>query len=68
MSKKNKKTCMVPINPYKDTKFALFTQFLHVVNQIAPIKTTKVKNHTQDWFGQEIKEKIALRDRFTKIW
>ena len=35
-------------------------KFLRIINQIAPMKTTKVKNNTQDWFGQEIKEKIAL--------
>ena len=37
-----------------------------VINKIAPIKQSKVKNRSQEWFDGEIAEKISLRDKLFK--
>ncbi len=39
---------------------------MNVINNIAPIKQSKVKSNSQDWFDGEIAEKIAIRDKLFK--
>ena len=37
-----------------------------VIDCIAPLKKSKIKNKSQDWFDREIAEKIAIRDKLFK--
>ena len=41
-------------------------KFRQSVDDVAPIKTTKIKNSSQEWFYREVAEKIALRDKLYK--
>ena len=38
----------------------------YVIDNIAPIKQSKVKNKSQEWFDGEIAEKITRRDKLFK--
>ena len=37
-----------------------------VINQVAPLKQSKVKNRSQEWFDGEVAEKISERDKLFK--
>ena len=37
-----------------------------IINYIAPMKQSKVKNNSQEWYDGEIAEKIAIRDKLFK--
>ena len=37
-----------------------------VIDKIAPVKESKIKNNTQEWFDREVAEKIAIRERLFK--
>ena len=50
-----------------DTAYSDFmSKLMAVVNNIAPLKTARIKNTSQEWFDGEVAEKIALRDRLFK--
>ena len=39
-----------------------------MIDEIAPLKETQVKNNSQDWFDAEINEEIERRDKlFAKL-
>ena len=33
---------------------------------MAPIKESKIKNNSQEWFDREVAEKIAIREKLLK--
>ena len=41
----------------------LTSKLFNVVNKVAPIKTIRVKNNTNEWFDGQVAEKIATRDK-----
>ena len=41
----------------------LTSKIFDVVNKVAPTKTIRVKNNTNEWFDGEIAEKITARDK-----
>ena len=41
----------------------LTSKLFNVVNKVAPIKTIRVKNNTNEWFYGQVAEKIATRDK-----
>ena len=49
---------------------AAYTDFIDklvsVINKIAPIKTIRAKNHTEEWFDGEVSENILIRDKLFK--
>ena len=41
---------------------------VEIVNNIAPLKTARIRNTSSQWFDKEIAEKISIRDKlFYKI-
>ena len=34
------------------------------IDNVAPIKTLRIKNNSQDWFDSEIAEAITLREKY----
>ena len=38
-------------------------KFMSVINKIAPIKTIRAKNHTEEWLDGEILDSILVRDK-----
>jgi len=41
-------------------------KILIIIDKIAPIRESRIKNSTQAWFDGEIRDKIALRDKLFK--
>ena len=39
---------------------------IEVVNNIAPLKTARIKNTSNEWFDQEIAEKLSITDKLFK--
>ena len=39
---------------------------IEVVNNIAPLKTARIKNTINEWFDTEIAEKLNIRDKLSK--
>ena len=39
---------------------------IEVVNNIAPLKTARIKNASNEWLDQEIAEKLSIRDKLFK--
>ena len=39
---------------------------IEVVNNIAPLKTVRIKNTSTEWFDREIAEKLSIRDKLLK--
>ena len=39
-----------------------------MIDEIAPLKKSKIKNNSQEWFDGEIAEQIAIRDRNYKLF
>ena len=39
---------------------------IEVVNNIAPLKTARIKNKSNEWFDSEIAEKLSIRDQLFK--
>ena len=39
---------------------------IEVVNNIAPLKTARIKNKSKEWFDSEIAEKLRIRDQLFK--
>ena len=37
-----------------------------IIDKVAPIKQSRIKNNSQEWFDSEIAEKIAIRDKLLK--
>ena len=49
-------------------KAYLSSKIVDAVNKVAPTKTIRVKNNTNQWFDGKIAEKIAARDKlFRKL-
>ena len=75
-----KYTNLLFIEKFKNINFPNYENFLDanldysdfinkltsVINEIAPLKTKKVKCNSQDWFDGEVAEKIAIRDKLFK--
>ena len=40
----------------------------NVIDSVAPIKQSKIKNNSQEWFDREIAESIALREKHHKTF
>ena len=49
-----------------ETYSDLTSKIFNVVNKVAPAKTIRVKNNTNEWLDAEITEKIAARDKLFK--
>ena len=43
-----------------------FEKLINAINKIAPMKVTRMKNDTPDWFDLEISEKIDLRKKLLR--
>ena len=43
--------------------YDLTTNIFDVVNKVAPTKTIRLKNNTNEWFDGQIAEKITARDK-----
>ena len=43
-----------------------FQKMIEVVNNIAPLKTARIKNTSNEWFDREIAEKSSIRDNLFK--
>ena len=43
-----------------------FQKMIEVVNNIAPLKTARIKNTSNEWFDREIAEKLSIRDKLLK--
>ena len=43
-----------------------FQKLIEVVNNIAPLKTKRIKNTSSEWFDREIAEKLRIRDKLLK--
>ena len=39
---------------------------IEVVNNIASLKTARIKNTSNEWFDREIAEKLSIRDKLFK--
>ena len=39
---------------------------IEVVNNIAPLKTARIKNTSNEWFDREIAKKLSIRDKLFK--
>ena len=50
------------IKAYND----FFQKMIMVVNNIAPLKTAKLKNTSNELFDREISEKLSIRDKYLK--
>ena len=40
-----------------------FQKLIEVVTSIAPLKTTRIKNTSNEWFDREIAGKLSIRDK-----
>ena len=50
-----------------DAAYADFiSKLTEVIERIAPMKQTKIKNNTQEWFDGEVAEKITIREKCFK--
>ena len=43
-----------------------FQKLIEVVNNIAPLKTTRIKNTSNEWFDRKIAETLSIRDKLFK--
>ena len=43
-----------------------FQKMVEVVNNIAPFKTARIKNTSNEWFDREIAEQLSIRDKLLK--
>ena len=43
-----------------------FQKMIEVVNNIAPLKTVRIKNTSNEWFDREIAEKLSKKDKIFK--
>ena len=43
-----------------------FQKLIEVVNDIAPLKTTRIKNTSNEWFNMEIAKKSSIGDKLFK--
>ena len=43
-----------------------FQKLIEMVNNIAPLKTARIKNTSNEWFDKEIAEKLSIRDKLFK--
>ena len=43
-----------------------FQKLIEVINNIAPLKTARIKNTINEWFDKEIAEKLNIRDKLFK--
>ena len=41
-------------------------KLFEVVNNIAPLKTARIKNTSSEWFDRGIAEKLSIRDQLFK--
>ena len=41
---------------------------IEVINNIAPLKTARIKNTSNEWFDGEIAETLSIRDKLFKIF
>ena len=41
---------------------------IEVVNNIAPLKTARIKNISNEWFDREIAETLSIKDKLFKIF
>ena len=39
---------------------------IEVVNNIAPLKTARIKDTSNEWFDREIAEKLSIREKILK--
>ena len=39
---------------------------IEVVNNIAPLKTARIKDTSNEWFDREIAEKLSIREKLLK--
>ena len=46
----------------------LIEKITETVNKIAPMKQSRIKSNSQDWFDGEVAEKIAIREKLFKIF
>ena len=44
-----------------------FQKLIEVVNNIAPLKTARIKTTSSEWFDREVAEKLSIRDKFKKF-
>ena len=43
-----------------------FQKLIEVVNNIAPLKTERIKNTSNEWFDRKIAEILSIRDKLFK--
>ena len=43
-----------------------FQKIIELLNNIAPLKTARIKNASNEWFDREIAEKLSIRDKLFK--
>ena len=43
-----------------------FQKIIELLNNIAPLKTARIKNTSSEWFDREIAEKLSIRDKLFK--
>ena len=43
-----------------------FQKIIELLNNIAPLKTARIKNTSNEWFDWEIAEKLSIRDKLFK--
>ena len=46
----------------------LLNKISDTVDSVAPIKKTRIKNNTQEWFDNEIAEAIKIREKYFKMF
>ena len=59
------------INILDDVELAysdFIEKLIKIIDKVAPIKKSKIKNNSQEWFDGEIAEKIAIREKRYKIF
>ena len=39
---------------------------MEVIDQVAPIKSRRIKQNSQEWFDGEVAEKLSVRDKLFK--
>ena len=55
---------------YKFSLYDAYSDFISkiskIIDNLAPMKQSRIKNNSQEWFDGEIMEKIAIRDKLFK--
>ena len=41
-------------------------KLMEVIDKVAPVKNKRIKRNSQEWFDNEISEKLIIRDKFLK--